>query len=421
MKSILIRSVTILHPSSAFNNKIVDILISDGKIAKISDLIDTEEDVVLIDGKGKYLSPGFFDLNVNFCEPGFETKEDLISGTAAAIAGGFTGVAVQPYTNPVIHSKSEVSYIVNRTKDFIVDVHPLGCISHNRDGKNLAELYDMRMSGAVAFTDGTRPVSESGLMSRALLYAKGFDGLIFSFPEDSSIAGKGKMNEGIASTYLGMKGIPSLAEEVHISRDLYLAEYNECPVHFSTISSANSVKLIRNAKEKGLKVSCDVAAHHLVLTDEALHGFDSNYKVKPPLRTSDDVSALLKGLKDGTIDAIVSQHTPHEIEFKEVEFETASFGIIGLQTVLPLVVESGLSPELIVEKLAINPRKVLNLRVPLIEEGEDANVILFDADTEWVFDADSNKSKSSNSPFFNNSLKGKVLLACNNGQVYNNF
>ncbi|MEJ6981304.1 dihydroorotase [Pedobacter sp. P351] len=421
MKSILIRSVTILHPASAFNNKIVDLLLSDGKIARISESIDIEDDVVLIDGKGKYLSPGFFDLNVNFCEPGFETKEDLISGTAAAIAGGFTGVAVQPSTNPVIHSKSEVSYIVNRTKDFIVDVHPVGCISQNREGIDLAELYDMRMSGAVAFSDGTRPVTESGLMSRALLYAKGFDGLIFSFPEDSSIAGKGKMNEGIVSTYLGMKGIPSLAEEVHISRDLYLAEYNECPVHFSTISSANSVDLIRKAKEKGLKVSCDVAAHHLVLTDEALQGFDSNYKVKPPLRTSDDVAALLKGLKDGTIDAIVSQHTPHEIEFKEVEFEIAAFGIIGLQTVLPLALESGLSPEILVEKLAINPRKVLNLRVPAIEEGETANVILFDTDSEWVFDADSNKSKSSNSPFFKNSLKGKVLLACNNGQVYNNF
>ena len=421
MKSILIRSVTILHPSSPFNKKIVDVLISDGKISAISEAIDTKEDVVLIDGKGRFLSPGFFDLNVNFNEPGFETKEDLISGAAAAIAGGFTGVAVQPSTNPVIHSKSEVSYIVSRTKEFIVDVHPLGSISHNREGKDLAELYDMRMAGALAFTDGTRPVLESGLMSRALLYAKGFDGLIFSFPEDTSIAGKGKMNEGVVSTYLGMKGIPSLAEEVHISRDLYLAEYNECPVHFSTISSANSVELIRNAKKKGLNVTCDVAAHHLVLTDDALEGFESNYKVKPPLRTSQDVSALLKGVKDGTIDAIVSQHTPHEIEFKEVEFEIASFGIIGLQTVLPLALESGLAPETIVEKLSINPRKVLNLEVPAIEEGEEANVVLFDTDAEWVFDANSNKSKSSNSPFFNTVLKGKVLLACNNGQVYNNF
>ncbi|MGV3508236.1 MAG: dihydroorotase [Sphingobacteriaceae bacterium] len=421
MKSILIRSVTILHPSSAFNNKTADVLITDGKITQIADKITTQEDVALIDGNGKYLSPGFFDLNANFCEPGFETKEDLISGTTAAIAGGFTGVAVQPSTNPVIHSKSEVSYIINRTKSSIVDVHPLGCISQNREGKDLAELYDMRMAGAVAFTDGTKPVTESGLMSRALLYAKGFDGLIFSYPEDVSIAEKGKMNEGVVSTYLGMKGIPSLAEEVHISRDLYLAEYNDCPVHFSTISSANSVELIREAKKKGLKVSCDVAAHHLVLTDEALQGFDSNYKVKPPLRTSNDVSALLNGLKDGTIDAIVSQHTPHEIEFKEVEFEIASFGIIGLQTALPLAIQAGLSAETIAEKLAINPRKVLNLPVPVFEEGEEANLVLFDLDSDWLFDGETNKSKSSNSPFFGTTLKGKVLLACNKGQVYNNF
>jgi dihydroorotase len=421
MKPILIRSVTILHPDSNFHNKTVDVLITGGKFEQIAAKIDTNEDIVLIDGAGKYLSPGFFDLNANFGEPGLETKEDLISGTAAAIAGGFTGVAIQPATNPVIHSKSEVSYIVNRTKDLIVDVHPVGCVSQKREGVDLAELYDMRMSGAVAFSDGTRPISDSGLMSRALLYAKGFDGLIFSFPEDTSIAGKGKMNEGIVSTYLGMIGIPSLAEEVHISRDLYLAEYNDCPVHFSTISSSNSVELIRKAKKKGLKVSCDVAAHHLVLTDEVLKNFDSNYKVKPPLRTSDDVSALLNGLKDGTIDAIVSQHTPHEIEFKEVEFEIASFGIIGLQTVLPLALKAGISPEMLVEKLAINPRKVLNVAVPAFEEGEKANFILFDVNEEWVFDSKTNKSKSSNSPFMNSTLKGKIVLAGNNGQVFNNI
>ncbi|MBC8052255.1 MAG: dihydroorotase [Sphingobacteriaceae bacterium] len=421
MKPILIRSVTILHPASKFNNKSADVLITNGKITRLADKIDSNDDVVLIDGKGKFLSPGFFDLNANFGEPGLETKEDLLSGSAAAIAGGFTAVALQPSTQPVIHSKSEVSYIVNKTRDFIVDVHPLGCISQNREGKDLAELYDMRMSGAVAFTDGTKSVTDSGLMSRALLYAKGFDGLIFSFPEDVSIAGKGKMNEGEVSTYLGMKGIPALAEEVHISRDLYLAEYNESPIHFSTISSAGSVDLIRKAKKKGLAVSCDVAAHHLVLTDSVLTEFDSNYKVKPPLRTSTDVAALIKGLNDGTIDAVVSQHTPHEIEFKEVEFEIASFGIIALQTVLPLLVKAGLSPETIVEKLAINPRKVLNLPAPELAEGEVANIVLFDTSSEWVFDNDSNKSKSSNSPFLGTGLKGKVFLSCNKGQIYTNF
>jgi len=420
MKPILFRSATILHPQSAFNGKKADVLIQEGKISEISESINFEGDAVVIDAEGKYLSPGFFDLNVNFGEPGFETKEGLISGIAAAAAGGFTGVAVQPSTEPPIHTKGEVSYIINTTKNALVNVYPVGCISQSRAGVDLAELFDMRMAGAVAFSDGTRPVSDSGLMSRALMYAKGFDGLIFSYPEDKSIAGKGKMNEGEVSTYLGMKGIPALAEEVHISRDLYLAEYNDSPVHFSTISTANSVELIRQAKKKGLKVSCDVAAHHLVLTDEELKGFDSNFKVKPPLRTATDVDALIAGLKDGTIDAIVSQHTPHEIEYKDVEFEIASFGIIGLQTVLPLALQAGLTAAEIVEKLGINPRQILNLPVPVFEAGEEANFVLFDTEQEWIFSEETNRSRSSNSPFIGSSLKGKVIATGNNNQLFSN-
>ena len=420
MKTILFRSATIIHPDSPHNGKQADVLILDGKIAEISGSVSAPSDVVLIDAKGKFFAPGFFDLNASFSEPGFETKEDLVSGSMAAAAGGFTGVAVQPSTQPPVHSKGEVSYIVNRSRDFLVDIHPVGCISQNREGKDLAELYDMFLAGAVAFSDGSRPVSDSGLMSRALMYARGFDGLVFSYPEDSSIAGKGKMNEGEMSTYLGMKGIPALAEEVHISRDLYLAEYNESPVHFSTISSARSVALIRDAKKRGLKVSCDVAAHHLVLTDEALAGFESNYKVKPPLRTSADVEALLEGLRDGTIDAVVSQHTPQEVEFKEVEFEIAAFGIIGLQTVLPLVLKAGLSVEQVVQKLAVNPRKIINLPVPAFEAGEPANFVLFDKEAEWVFDEDTNQSKSANSPFLGQTLTGKVIMVGNKGQLYSN-
>jgi len=421
MKTILLRSVTILYPGSAFNNKTADVLIKDGKIAEISqDIATGDEDLVLIECRGKMLSPGFFDLNANLGEPGYETKEDLISGAAAAVAGGFTGLAVQPATHPPLHSKAEVSYIVNRSKDFLTDIYPVGCVSFNREGKDLAELYDMFLAGAIAFTDGSRPVCDSGLMSRALLYVKGFDGLIFSYPEDTSIAGKGKMNEGVMSTYLGMKGIPALAEEVFISRDLYLAEYNESKVHFSTIS-AGSVSLIREAKKKGLKVSCDVAAHHLVLTEDSLADFDTNFKVKPPLRTQKDVDALIEGLKDGTIDAIVSQHTPHEIEFKDVEFEIASFGITGLQTVLPLALKAGLSPAQIAEKLAVNPRRIVNVPVPVLEPGEIANFVLFDPEEEWVFDDDANRSKSSNSPFMGQKLKGKAVLVGNNGQIAGNF
>jgi dihydroorotase len=251
-----------------------------------------------------------------------------------------------------------------------------------------------------------------------LLYAQGFDALVFSYPEDTAIAGKAKVNEGEVSTLLGMKGIPSLAEELMIARDLYLAEYTVSKIHFSTVSTARSVELIREAKRKGLEVTCDVAAHHLVLTDEALMGFDSMYKVKPPLRTKDDVLALIKGLKDGTIDAIVTQHTPHEVEFKDVEFEVAEFGITGFQTALPLALRSGLPVEVLVEKLAINPREILGVAVPVIAEGERANLVLFDTETEWEYSNKNNRSKSVNSPFFGQQLKGKVQLTYNNKQIF---
>jgi dihydroorotase len=407
LMNLLIKSATILDPGSAFHQQVADILIENGVITRIAD--DIEADAKLVEAGGKYVSPGFFDLNCNIGELGLETKEDITTGTRAAAAGGFTGLAMMPNTANPVHSKAEVEYLINRSKGNLVDVYPLGTISHKREGKDLAEMYDMYLSGAKAFTDGNRPVQDAGLMERALLYAQGFDALVFSYPEDTAIAGKAKVNEGEISTLLGMKGIPSLAEELMIARDLYLAEYTVSKIHFSTISTARSVDLIREAKRKGLEVTCDVAAHHLVLTDEALLGFDSQYKVKPPLRTADDVKALIKGLKDGTIDAIVSQHTPHEIEFKDVEFEVAAYGMVGFQTVLPLALKAGLPVELLVEKLGV--------AVPVIAEGEKANLVLFDAGTEWEYNSKNNLSKSVNSPFIGDTLKGKVLLTYNNKQI----
>ncbi|MDB5119677.1 MAG: dihydroorotase [Sphingobacteriales bacterium] len=416
MKSYLLKSVTIINPLSAFHQQTADVLIIDGLIAGIDTHINDKKDIEVVDGKGQYLSPGFFDLNVNFGEPGFEVKEDIETGCEAASAGGFTELAIMPNTQPAIHSKAEVSFIVNQSRGNLVNVFPLGCISQQREGKELAEMFDMQRSGAIAFSDGNKAVADAGLMSRALLYAKGFDALIYSYPEDAKIAAKGKMNEGTMSTYLGMKGNPSIAEELMVVRDLYLAEYNDAKIHFTTISTSRSVDLIRKAKAKGIKVTCDVAIHHLLLSDDVLVGFDSNYKVKPPLRTLEDVSALLEGLKDGTIDAIVSQHTPHEIEFKDVEFEIAAYGIIGLQTVLPLALKVGLTPEQIVEKLAINPRNILGLNSPKFEVGEKANLILIDTEANWTYNQESNRSKSSNSPFLNQELKGKVTFICNNNQ-----
>lgn len=421
MSTFLITSAKLILPGHKFNGQQVDILIKDGVIADIGNKISPKDkSVQLIDASSAVVSAGFFDLNANIGEPGYETKEDVQTGTAAAAAGGFTGISVHPNTNPAIQSRSEVALLVNAAKGNLVDVYPIGAISKKREGNELAELYDMKINGAIAFSDGNRSVQQAGLMGRALLYSKGFDGLIISFAQDESVAGGNQMNEGVMSTYLGMKGMPNLAESLMISRDLYLAEYNDAPIHFTTISTAESVELIKKAKAKGLKVTCDVAAHNLVFTDEEVAGFDSNYKVSPPLRTKNDVKALLKGLKDGVIDAVVSQHTPHEIEFKNVEFHIAKNGITGLQTALPLMIKAGLSDEQIVDKLVVGSREVVGVNLPTFEIGEKANLVVFDSKEKWTFDDKSNKSKAKNNPLFGSELVGKVKLVVNNNQLYLN-
>ncbi len=414
--NLLIKSATISDPGSPFDQQVADVLIEKGQIVMIGKGIDSDAEI--FDARGKYLSPGFFDLNCNIGELGLETKEDLKTGTQAAAAGGFTGLALMPNTQPPAHSKSEIEYLVNRAKNNLVDIYPLGAISYKREGKDMAEMYDMYQHGAKAFSDGNRPVQDAGLMERALLYTKGFDALVFSYPEDTAIAGKAKVHEGEVSTILGMKGIPALAEELMVARDLYLAEYTGSKIHFTTISTERSVSLIREARKKGIPVTCDVAVHHLLLTDQVLLGFDSQYKVKPPLRTKKDVKALLAGLKDGTIDAITSQHTPHEVEFKDVEFEVAEYGMISLQTAFSIALEAGLTIATIIEKLAINPRKILGVDLPVIAEGNQANLVVFDDKAEWTFDKDNNRSKSYNSPFIGHKLKGSILLTINNNQVF---
>ncbi|MCJ8211175.1 dihydroorotase [Mucilaginibacter sp. RS28] len=414
--NLLIKSATVIDPNSPFHQQVTDILIQDGQIVQIGNNLNAETEV--IEAAGKHLLPGFFDLNCNIGELGYETKEDLATGTATAAAGGFTGLAVMPNTFSPVHSKAQVEYLVNKAKGNLVAIVPLGTISHKREGKDLSEMYDMYLSGARAFTDGDHPVQDAGLMERALLYATGFNALIFSYPEDIAIAGKAKINEGEVSTLLGMKGIPALAEELMIARDLYLAEYTNSPIHFSTISTARAVELIREARRKGLKVTCDVAAHNLVLTDEALTGFDSLYKVKPPLRTAKDIDALKAGLADGTIDAIVSQHTPQEVEYKNVEFEVAEYGMIGLQTAFSLALQAGLSIEQIAEKLSINPRKIIGAEAVAIAENSPANFVLVDTNNSWTYTKENNLSKSYNSPFIGQTLTGKVLLTVNNNQIF---
>lgn len=414
--NLLVKGITVADPNSEFNQKKCDVRIENGKITAIEKQLSPLKNETVFEAKGAILSPGFFDLNCMIGDPGLETKEDLQSGTAAAKAGGFTGIAVLPTTKPVVQSKGEVEYILNRAKHNLVDVFPIGAISHDLEGKELAELFDMKNAGAIAFSDGSKAISDDGFMSRALQYALGFGGLLMVYPENKSIAGKAQVNESKNNVLLGMKGIPALAEEMQIARDIYLATYHDAPIHISQISTAGSVALIKRAKKDGVKITCDVAAHQLVFTEDLLNDFDSNYKVKPPLRGKNDVKTLLAGLKDGTIDAITSQHRPHEIEFKDVEFEIASYGIIALQTVLPLLVQAGLDENLIVEKLAINPRKLLQLEVPVIAQGADANFVVYQPQQEWEYNVGNNQSKSANSPLLGKTLKGKVQLVYNNKQ-----
>ncbi|MFN8406513.1 MAG: dihydroorotase [Sphingobacteriaceae bacterium] len=416
MNKILLQSVLVVNPQSKNHKSKLDVLVVDGQILKIECGVPVEEGTKVIDGRGKFLSPGFFDLRAGFGDPGLETKEDMTTGCMAAAAGGFTGIALMPNVQMPTYSKADVSYILTKAQGNLVDVHPLGCISHRGEGNELAELFDMYQTGAIAFTDGYQPVADAGLMSRALLYAKGFDGLICSFAEDAQVAGKGKMNEGVMSTFLGLKGNPALAEELMLLRDIYLAEYHEARIHFSTISTLKSVDLIRQAKRKGLLVTCDVSAHHLVFSEDDLVEFDSNYKMQPPLRTKEDIKALLEGLQDGTIDAVVSQHTPHEVEYKQVEFEKAAYGSIGLQTAFSMALRAGLTTEQIVDKMSIGPRKILGLPPIKIEVGEIANLTLFDTEALWRFDINTNRSKSSNSPLWGQQIKGQVKWVCNHNR-----
>jgi len=414
--NLLLTGVTIADPNSEFNQQTCDVRVAQGKIVEIGSALKALENEELVHAAGAFLSPGFFDLNCSVGDPGFETKEDIKTASAAAQAGGFTGLAVLPHTKPVVHSKAEVEYIINKAKNNLVDIYPVGAISRDLEGKELAELYDMQQAGAVAFSDGTKPISDDGFMSRALQYAKGINGLLIVYPENKSIAGKTQINESKTSVLLGMKGMPALAEEMHISRDIFLATYHQAPVHISNISTAGSVALVKKAKKDGVQISCDVAAHHLVFTEELLNDFDSNYKVKPPLRGRADNKALIAGLKDGTIDAVSSQHRPHEPEFKDVEFEIAAYGIIALQTVLPLLVKAGLDAVQIAEKLAVNPRKLLNLTIPVLAVGENANFTLFSLTEKWEYTSSNNYSKSRNTPLLNQTLTGKVKLVYNNNQ-----
>jgi len=415
--NLLIKQAKIVDPNSELNGKRMDILIEGGKIKSIRKNIPQKGKTIT--ATNLHVSPGWFDMHVNFRDPGYEHKEDLNSGCKAAAMGGFTGVAVMPGTNPPLHSKAEIEYIKNKAKGNIVDVHPIGALSRNLEGKVMTEMYDMHKSGSVAFSDEKHPVPNAGFLTRAMLYVNGFKSLIITHSEDTNITLDGKMNEGISSTSLGLNGMPALAEEIMVTRDVYLAEYTNARLHFATLSSGKSVELVRDAKRKGIKVTAEVAAHQLALDDTALVEFDSNLKLNPPLRTTKDVIALRKGLADGTIDCICSDHCPEDVENKSREFDLAEFGAIGLETAYAVAnTFSGLKPEQLVEKFCIAPRSILNLDVPVIKTGNIANLTFFNPNTKWTFSQENIKSKSKNSPFIGNKFTGKPLGVYNNSKLF---
>lgn len=389
-----------------------DILIRNGRIADISDRIGVEKDMQVWSSKQLCVSPGWLDAGVQTGDPGFEHREDLKTVALAAEKGGFTAIAPFPNTQPPVHSKSEILYIKNNTADARVRFYPIGAVSQDCAGKDMAELYDMYAAGAVAFSDGRKSVQDAGLLLRAMQYVQAFNGLVINEPHHKTIAGAGQMHEGAVSTSLGLKGLPALAEEIMVQRDLSLLEYAEGRLHIHLVSTAKSVALIRAAKKAGLQVSCSVAVANLFFTDAELHDFNSHWKVLPPLRTQSDADALLQGLTDGTIDFIVSNHSPWDEEAKNLEFPYAEFGMIGLETVFSLCRTYGekkLPLPLLVEKLSLAPRRILGLPIPEIKTGAVAELTVFDPSESYTFSAEHIGSKSRNTPFPGRTLNGKVL------------
>jgi len=420
---VLYKQIRILSPSKKLPRKKVDLLISNGIIKKIADKIRTPKGAKVLEYPNAFCSIGWMDVGVHCGEPGFESRETLQTIRSAAANGGFTSIIVSPDLHPVIDNKSQVAFIKSENANSAVNILPMGSISLAGKGENISEMMDMHEAGAVAFTDGKSSIQSGGLIQRALHYAKSFDGLIYNQPNDSSVSGDGQMHEGSISTMLGLPGIPNLAEELMLKRDLDICAYTDSKLHCANISTANSVSLIKAAKKSGLKVSASTPIMNLCYNQDSLRDFDVNFKVFPPLRDNKDQKALLKGLTDGTIDFISSNHQPLEEEAKKVEFPYASFGTTGIETIFPLVV-SLLSDKFTlvdaITKLAYNSREVFGLSIPKIAEGEAANICVFNPAEVWTYDKSNLKSKSKNSPFIGQELTGRVYSVYNQGVLVEN-
>ncbi len=416
---IIIRSARIVDTGSAFHNQVKDILISNGKIKKIGSKLQNTSKAKEVKADNLHVSLGWFDLNTYLADPGYEQKETIETGCAAAAFGGFTHICCMPNTQPVTQTKSQIEYVLRKSANEIVSVHPLGAVSENTEGYNLAEMYDMHGAGAVAFSDGIKPSANAGMIERALLYVKAFDGLIMNHAEEKSISKNGSMNEGATSTKLGLPGAPALAEEIAVNRDLYILEYTESKLHLLDVSLRRSVELIRAAKKKGLKISSSVNAYNLMLDETAVGNYKTNFKVNPHLRSKEDIAALIKGIADGTIDTITSAHQPHDEECKNLEFDKADFGMIGLETsfaVSNTSLKDKVELSKIIETISNNPRRIIGLENK-IEEGAEADLTLFNPELKWIFASSNIKSKSKNTPFVGTSFIGKALGVINKGKL----
>lgn len=418
---VLIKGGHVVDPKTNIND-VMDILIEDGKITEIGKGLEFSNGDVIY-AEGKYVLPGLVDAHCHLREPGFEYKEDIESGTRSAAVGGFTSVACMPNTKPVIDNESVVKYIMNRAKqDGLINVYPIGAISKGQNGQELSEIGELKFAGAVAISDDGKPLKSPSLMKKALEYSSMFDITVISHCEDLDMADEGVMNEGYQSTIMGLKGIPSAAEDIMVARDLILSEYTKVPIHIAHVSTELSVDLIRHAKKRGVKVTCETCPHYFVLTDEACKDFNTLAKVNPPLRTKKDVDAIIEGLKDGTIDIIATDHAPHHVDEKNVEFNIAANGIVGFETALPLaityLVKSGhLTIDQLVEKMCVNPSKILGLNKGTLEVGNNADITVVDINEEYTVDINSFKSKSKNSPFDGFRLNGTVCYTIVNGNV----